>query len=325
MARALVTGANGFLGSHLVERLRAEGWDVRGMVRRTSDTRWLPPDLDLAYGDAAVPESLTPAVRDVDTVFHLAGVTRAGSEADYLRVNAEGTGSLARAARDAGVGRFVLVSSLAAGGASTADRARNEDDPDRPTGAYGRSKKAGEDALAREAGGLAWTVMRPCAVYGPRDRDFLILARFAAGGRVIRFTGPPQRVSIVHVEDVVRGLLAAAKTEAAAGRTYYLAHPEPTTWTEVGRRMAAAAGRRPRNLPVPRSILPAASRIAGLAAAIAGKRNPLPRDRIRDLLAEAWTCDPGRARDELGFAATMPLDEGMADLMNWYAKEGWIG
>jgi nucleoside-diphosphate-sugar epimerase len=322
--RALVTGANGFLGSHLVDHLTAEGWDVRGLVRRTSDTRWLPRDLELVYGDAAAPGSLAPAVRDADVVFHLAGVTRAGSEAAYLEVNAEGTRNLVRAARDANVNRFVLVSSLAAGGSSTTARPRTEDDPDHPAGAYGRSKKAGEQELEANAGDMAWTVLRPCAIYGPREKDFLILARFAAGGWVIRFTGPPQRVSVIHVDDAVRALVAASRAEAAAGRTYYVAHPEAATWAQVGRRMAAAAGRRPRNLPVPRGILAVASRLTG-AATLIGKKNPLPPDRVRDLLAEAWTCDPGRARTEIGFAASVSLDEGMSDLMNWYAKEGWLG
>jgi nucleoside-diphosphate-sugar epimerase len=325
MARALVTGVNGFVGSHLAGHLLDGGWEVRGLVRRTSDTRWLPTDrIELVYGDAAVPGSLPAAVEGVDVVYHLAGVTRARDEASYLRVNAEGTGNLVRAARNASVGRFLFVSSLAAGGPSVKGRPRTEADADRPAGAYGRSKKAGEAELERNAGGLAWTVLRPCAVYGPRDADFLILARLAAKGWVLRFTGPPQPVCVVHVRDLVRAIVEASRPESARGRVYYVAHPEATTWRDIGTRMAAARGRRPRSLIVPRGLIPVAGRLSGVVTAALRRHNPLPSDRIRDLLAEAWTCDPARAGRDFGFSASVGLEQGIPEIMRWYAEEGWI-
>jgi dihydroflavonol-4-reductase len=325
MALALVTGANGFLGSHLTEYLLDRGWNVRGLVRRTSDTRWLPVDrMELVYGDVTDPGSLPAAVKDVTVVYHLAGVTRARNEATYRRVNVEGTGNLARAARDAGVERFLLVSSLAAGGPSRPEVPRTEDDPDRPVSGYGRSKKAGEEALAGYADGLSWTVVRPPAVYGPRDRDFLILARFAVRGWVIRFTGPPQPASVVHVRDLVRAILDASRSETARGRVYYVAHPETTTLTGMGRQMGVVRGRRPRNLVVPLGIVSAVARVSGLIAALFGRRNPLPADRIPDLRAEAWTCDPDRAKRDFGFRASVGTEQGIAEVMEWYAKEGWI-
>jgi nucleoside-diphosphate-sugar epimerase len=324
---ALVTGANGFLGSHLVEHLLAEAWRVRALVRRTSDTRWLPlSGVERVYGEAALGEGLEAAVDGVDVVYHLAGVTRADSEEAYNRVNAMGTRHLVQAVRAAGrpVRRFVLVSSLAAGGPSGRDRPRGVDDPDRPSNAYGRSKKRGEEELIENAGGLDWTILRPPAVYGPRDRGFLVLARMAARGWVFRITGEIQPVNVVHVRDLVEAVHVASVSPAAVGRKYYVAHPRITDWGEMAELMARVRGRHAREVPVPRAVVPAVSRVAGIVSSLRGRNNPLPWDRTRDLLAEAWTCDPSGAATDFGFSAATDLPEGIRELMGWYAQEGWV-
>jgi dihydroflavonol-4-reductase len=327
LATALVTGVNGFVGSHLAELLLERGWHVRGLVRRTSDLRWIPRSgVELEYGEVTDPDSLGRAVEGVDVVFHLAGVVRARSEADYLRVNAGGTANVARAAVSAASRprRMVLLSSLAAAGPSRIDRSRQEDDPDSPLDAYGRSKLAGERELVAAAAGVPWTVVRAPAVYGPRDRGFLVLARMSARGWVPRIGGRRQPISIVHVRDLSRGMLAAADFGSAAGRTYYVTHPEPTNWEELGRRMAGVLGRRARALPVPGCLVHAVGRAAGIAAAAAGKANPLPPDRLGALLAPAWTCDGSRARAELGFRAEVGTGDGLRETVTWYRREGWL-
>ncbi len=166
-------------------RSLARGYRVRCLVRRTSKLAWLPVDrVELVYGEVTEPESLTEAARGVEVVYHVAGITRASTQAEYDRVNADGCANVARAAAAGGSRRVVLVSSLAAGGPSVPGRARTEDDPDTPCDAYGRSKLRGESALKAEAGSAAWTIVRPPAVYGPRDVSFLVLARLAQRGWV---------------------------------------------------------------------------------------------------------------------------------------------
>ena len=320
----LVTGANGFVGSHLVERLVARGVRVRVLVRSTSRVDALPASaVEFAYGEMTDANSLVAAATGVHTVFHLAGVTRAPQEAAYQRINVEGTRALAAAARDAGVGRFVLVSSLAAGGPSQPGSPRSERDTDAPMDPYGRSKLAGEHALREVAGNLAWCVVRPAAVYGPRDLDFLKLAAMVRRGWRLEISGPPQRVSVIHVGDAAQGILAASE-RAENGGVYYLAHAETTTWPEICRVMGRHMRRGTRPLWVPRAAIGPVAGIAGFLARLAGKPSPLPRDRVAALLAPAWTCDTGRATRELGFTASVGLDEGMRETVAWYARNGYL-
>lgn len=322
---ALLTGANGFLGSHLADLLVARGWRVRALVRRTSDIRWLPRDrVDLCYGDLGDPLSLKAAVSGVDVVFHAAAVTGITGRGNYLEVNARGTRHLTEAAAAAGASRFVLVSSQAAGGPSQPDRPRTESDPDSPTNAYGRSKLAAEEALRTAAGDMPWTVVRPCTVYGPRDRGVLILARTVARGWNFHFTGPPQPVSVIHVRDAALGTLAAADSAAAPGNVYYLGHSIVDGWEALGECMARAVGTRTRGIPIPRPWIPFLGRASALVTAVLRKPNPFPPDRVRDLLAPAWTCDASRAERELGFRPGVDLEPGIVETMDWYRAEGWL-
>lgn len=326
-ATALVTGANGFVGSHLTDLLLERGWDVRCLVRRTSDLRWLPVDrVGIHYGEVTDAASLRGAFEGVEVVFHVAGVTRARDEERYLRVNAGGTRNVVeRARREApDLKRLLLVSSLAAGGPAPADRPRAESDPDAPVSAYGRSKKQGEEVLRETAGDLPWTIVRPPAVYGTRDYGFLILARMVSKGWVVRFLGHTQPVSVVHISDLVRGIVDAAASAASVRGTYYLNHPEITTWTEIGRLMARALGNRARDLIVPWPLIPLVGKVTRAFSRITGRPNPIPEDRLADLMARAWTCDPALAARDFGFRAEIGIARGVPEVMTWFRKEGWV-
>ncbi len=324
---ALVTGANGFVGSHLCDFLLEGGWKVRALVRRTSDLSWLDLErVERVYGDASSGEGLGAAVSGVDTVFHLAGITRAPDEGTYDRVNVEGCARVTRAAAASASPprRLVLMSSLAAGGPVRRGGARSEADADEPTSAYGRSKLRGELELARLAGIVPWTVIRPAAVFGPRDRGFLTLARLAIRGWVPRLSGPPQLISLVHVRDLVRGVVEAALSPRTAGRKYYLAHADASTWEVLGREMAGVLGRPARTLWIPRGVLPFVGFVSAVRARGAGAPNRMPMDRVRDLQAPAWVCSSKLAHEDFGFIAAVAPADGMRKAASWYRENGWL-
>jgi nucleoside-diphosphate-sugar epimerase len=320
---ALVTGANGFVGSHLVEALVAAGLRVRCLVRATSDTRWLPRSgverVAASLDDAG---ALRDAAAGASLVFHLAAVTSSARREDYERTNVDGTRRLLDAVRAAGAAaRVVFCSSTAAAGPARGGRAVAEDDPPRPVSAYGASKLAAERVVSES--GLDAVIVRPPPVYGPRDRDILAAFRLAARGLALRVGPADQRLSMIHVEDLARALVLAAEC-GTAGARYHVNDGAVHTWASVSAAIGEAVGRRVRAVPVPRPAALAAAAADALAARLTGRKPLLTGDRIAELAQADWTCDASRARRELGFAPQVALPDGMRATAAWYREQGWL-
>lgn len=342
----LLTGATGFVGWSLAELLLAEGHAVRCLVRSPSRAAALGAQgAAIVRGDVGSGEGVEEAVRGIEGVVHAAGVIRAWTEAEYYRTNAEGTRILALRAREAGARRFLLVSSLAATGPRrSADAAAadgdavgaegdvlgagahavvTEESPPRPINAYGRSKLAGERALAEVAGDMEWTVVRPAAVYGPRDRDFLALFRLVARGLGIHAAARDARITLIHVEDLARLILVAFQ-EGRSGRAYLGSDGVARTWPEIIAAVAAALSRKVRPLRIPPwTLQPIAA--AGLLLRPFLARPPiLCPSKLREAATPSWVASPARARAELAWAPRVGLEEGMRRTAQWYRNEGWL-
>jgi len=190
--RALVTGASGFIGSNLVDRLLPEGVSVKCLVRRRSNLAWLKHlPVTLVTGDFQEPASLAPAVADTEVVFHVAGATRAPRRALYFRGNFEATRNLLRACENYGPAdqKFILISSLAAAGPSEGVPL-TEDQPPRPVSAYGESKLWAERAVLEFSQKRPATIIRPPAVYGPRTGILCCSSRASSGASTSFRAGP---------------------------------------------------------------------------------------------------------------------------------------
>ena len=320
---ALVTGASGFVGGHLLAALAEHRRPARCLVRVTSDLRWLSPgSAEMCHGSLDEPTGLERALKDVGVVFHLAGVTSAANPSLYGRVNVEGTRRLVQAmATHAPGALLVLCSSLAAAGPAPADRPRRESDPPRPIGPYGESKLTAERLVAFSP--LRHVIVRPPTVYGPRDRDVLAMFRWVARGIAPRIGPAEQRLSLVYVHDLVRGLLLAA-TRGAPGGVYYVTDGAVHRWREVVGVIAAAVGTRPRELRVPVPVAYAAGAVARAVARVSSRKPLLTPERVRDMIQTDWTCDDTRARVELGYRSEITLVEGIRETACWYRAHHWL-
>jgi nucleoside-diphosphate-sugar epimerase len=324
--RVLVTGAAGFIGGHVVERLADAGHRVFPMIRSQPLPEGLAKFRDaVRSADLRDPESLLRAVRDVDVVVHLGGLTRARSESEFMDTNADGVARLVRAAREAapGLRRFVYVSSLSAGGPSDGAVGVREDAPPRPVSPYGRSKLAGEDRLREAAGDVPWTVLRPPVVYGPGERDLRAMFRYAQRGWVPLLGARGRAYSIVHARDLADAVLAVIATPAAAGQVYYVAEPRSYAGRELVAHIAAALGRKPRVIPVPDW---AAAVVATTGSALKSllRRPPLlTLDKLPELV-RSWVCSPEKIERECGFRCRIAFPEGAVETAEWYRARGLL-
>ena len=319
--RVLLTGATGFVGGHLARAFVEAGYVVRCGVRATSDTRALDDlpiervSLDLVHPTAPLAE----AVRGAEVVVHAAGITRARREGDYHAINAEGTRRLAAtAAASAGVRRFVLISSLAARGPD----ASANDGRDRPASAYGRSKLEAEAYLRPYCDRMEGVVLRPAAVYGPRDRDFLPLIKMVRAGWVPVANGP-LLFQPVYAEDLARAALAAARRPVGIG-PFPVAEAGRYAWPEVVEGLGEALGRPVRLFRVPAAFVVSAGVVTERAARLIGADPLLDERRARDLAVNAWTCDVSGTEEALAWRAEVPLRDGLEQTVGWYRRAGWL-
>jgi nucleoside-diphosphate-sugar epimerase len=318
--RVLITGATGFVGSHIAAAFVEAGYDVRCGVRASSNTRWIDGlQAERVTVDFERPGDLTRVVEGVDVVVHAAGLTRARRKSDYHRVNAEGTRRLSRAALEAGVKRFVLISSLAARGPD----ALTKDGRDRPASPYGQSKLEAETHLRSLNGRMETVALRPAAVYGPRDTDLLPLFKMARSGWLVLPYGPGL-LQPVYVADVARAVLATARREAVGFGPFPVAEAAHYNWHRIVAGLEAALEHPIRTVRLPAPIFELAGRVAEWAAKPLGTPPVFDERRARDLAVYTWTCDPSGAEQALGWRTEVPLSEGLKRTAGWYRQSGWL-
>jgi len=324
---SLVTGGSGFVGSHLTELLIARGHTVRCLVRRTSDLRWLEGlPLEYIYGDLFDLGALRKAVEGVDYVYHSAGLTKAKTKDEYYRANTLGTKNLLEAALHGApqIRRFVLVSSQTAAGPSPGRLPITEDTPAHPITTYGRSKWMAEQECSKLKDKLPVTIVRPPAVYGPRDKDVLEFFHTMSMGIQPMVGLSEKYVSLIHARDLVRGIVMASEWPGAVGNTYFVTSKEYYGWKEVGEVTRRIIGTRAVRIRIPAFGVYVVAAFAEFLALFSKKPALINFEKARDMVQDYWTCDGSKAKRDFGFEAEISLEEGIRETVGWYRSNGWL-
>ena len=325
---SLVTGANGFIGSHLVEALLARGHRVRCLVRKTSDIKWLSGlDTQLINGSLDDTNSLERACRDCDFVYHLAGAVKAGDPRDFYRHNTDGALNIARAALavSPGLKRFVFSSSQAAAGpADRLDRPVCETDDCRPISDYGKSKLRAEQELFALSDKLPLTIIRPSSVYGPRDTEVFVYFQWI-NRNIALLPGLRTRYAhLIYVKDLVAGMLQAAESKKAIGKTYFLAGDRAYSWQEVSGSIAQCLGKSPVHVHLPLFLARFSAILSEAGAFVAKKPTQFNRQKVREMSQRYWTVSSDAAKRDFGFRCQYDLARGMAETAQWYRDNKWL-
>lgn len=341
-AKILVTGASGFIGSFVVELALERGAEVWAAVRPTSSRRYLADErirfveLDLGSDERLGRQLAEHKARHGawDYVVHAAGATKCVDVRDFQAVNTEGTRRLATLLRDGGMvtTRFVFLSSLSAFGAirETPVAARppyyapiREDDVPQPNTAYGRSKLAAEQALAALKD-FPCVTLRPTGVYGPRERDYYLMARCVARHLDFAVGYRPQEITFVYVRDLAEAVLLAAE-RGVNGRAYFVSDGgvyDSRAFAELVQRELGL--RHVGHVRVPVVLLHAVCAAGESWGRLTKQGVTLNLDKFRILKQRNWQCDISPIQRDLGFSPRYSLEQGVKETVAWYKQEKWL-
>lgn len=306
---AAITGGTGFIGRHVARTLAAQGWNLKLLVRPACGRPNPERPCEVIPGDLHDTGALRALVRGADAVIHIAGCIKATSRDGYFRANAEGSAHLGRIVREEVAGtRLVVVSSLAA--------------REPQLSAYAASKRAGEEAAVAACGAARAVVLRPTAVYGPGDRESLLV--FRAARSLLAVPAIDSRITLLHVEDLAHAIAALAAAPSITG-TYELTDDRRAgySWDEIAQAATAALGVTPRIVKVPPLVLRLAAPLLGLTR-LGGRPPMLTADKLREILHGDWSSSAAAQPPLAIWQPRIALSSGFSQTARWYVENGWM-
>jgi nucleoside-diphosphate-sugar epimerase len=327
MKNILVTGSNGFVGSHICRRLLDSGYSVRALVRKTSNLANLKGlEVEYAYGDLRDYNSLLAAVDGVDAIVNNGGLTKAIDPAMFHEVNCAGTENILNAAeeRKADLLRFIQVSSAGAAGPSESKSARSEDDPPRPLTAYGKSKLEGEKAALKFKDIFPVTILRPSAIYGPADKEMLAFFKIIKYGIKPTFGTGECYINFTYVEDFARAVVRTLESNSPSGETYYVAEKRPYSYSEAGDIISEILGRKGIDIHLPAVVLKLAGKASEKIASFRKQAALFTEDKALEISQKYWLVNSDKIERDIGFTAPTSFPEGVRITVAWYRENRWL-
>ena len=338
--RILITGASGFIGSFIVEEALNRGFETWAAVRKSSSREFLQDErIHFIELNLSSEEQLKQQLKDIqfDYVVHAAGVTKCLHKEDFFRINTEGTKNLVRALLDLQMPlkRFVYISSLSIMGAIREEqpyREIRERDKAQPNTAYGKSKLEAEQWLVslnkelekKNEKLLPYVILRPTGVYGPRERDYFMMAKSIQSHIDFAVGFKQQDITFVYVTDVVQAVFLAME-KGQTGRCYFLSDGEvyqSSTFSDLIRKELGNPWWI--RITAPLWLLRIITFCGEYMGHITGKVTALNNDKYNIMKQRNWRCDINPARQELGYEPQVKLEEGVRRSIAWYKKNKWL-
>lgn len=327
MQNSFITGATGFIGSHLVEELLKKNYSVKCLVRKSSSTKWLDgKNVELVYGDLFDKEFLSEVLKDVDYVYHVGGVTFAKKKEEFYRGNVEATKSLLESCIKfkPDIKKFIHVSSQACVGPSFDGKPIDETRDYFPLTTYGKSKMEAEKLVKSYFDKLNCTIVRPPAVYGPRDYAIFEYFKSMSHGLQPMIGFENKLISLIHAIDLVRGFILAGESDKSSSQIYFISSEKFYNWRDVGEITKQILGRRTLRLVIPHFAVKTVAFFSEVFGVFSKKPVILNREKARELTQAYWICSVEKAKREFGFSENFTLEEGFRNTIEWYKKYGWI-
>ncbi len=324
---AVITGANGFVGSHLVDLLLEKKYIVRCLIRKTSNMRWLEgKNIEIFDTGLFDQEGLRKAFKDAEYIFHVAGVVKSKKPEGYFKGNVDTTRNLLDTALEFkdSIKRFLIVSSLTAAGPSPDGKPVDEETECHPITTYGRSKLAEEKLAQAYMDKLPITICRAPAVYGERDTEILIFFKTFNKGLMTTIGFDKKKISLIHVSDLVNGFFLAAVNDKSKNEVYFISSEKYYSWEEIGEVTSKVTGKSPVKVKVPHSIVFSIASIAQFFAIFSSNPATLNIEKAKDITQNSWTCNTGKAVNDLGYHQKISIEDGIKRTIDWYKKMKWI-
>jgi dihydroflavonol-4-reductase len=324
---AVVTGANGFVGSHLVDILLSKGFKVRCIVRKSSNLKWLKEkDVEIIDSGLFDKDGLRKAFKGANYIYHVAGVVKSKTKEGYFKGNVETTKNLLEVAMEnsSTIKRFLLVSSGTVTGPSIDGQPLNENSECNPITTYGKSKLEGEKTVLSYKDKLPITICRAPAVYGERDTEIFIYFQTFSKGLTTTIGFNKKELSLIHAIDLVKGFYLAATSEKAIGEIYFISSEKFYTWQEINLATSKVLNKKPIILKVPHFVVYTISAFAQFFAMFSNKPATLNIEKAKDITQQFWIFDTSKAIRELGYRQKISLEEGIKRTCDWYKQMKWI-
>ncbi|MBC8285417.1 MAG: NAD(P)-dependent oxidoreductase [Nitrospinae bacterium] len=326
-SKALVTGANGFIGSHLVDSLLSSGCEVHCLVRKTSNLRWLQSkEVQLHFVDLGDSNFKIPTLHEINYIFHCAGLTKAKNREEYFDINARVCSTLYEQCLEfnESIKGIVHLSSLAAAGPSEGGVQINEDSPLNPVTYYGKSKRAGEEIAQKYSEVLPIMILRPPVVYGPREENLYTFFKLIKKGWALQIGETPKKLSLIYVADLIRAMIKACGTSSSRENNYFVTDGEIYSWEDIAKNAENKMNVSARVLKMPEGILSPIAIIFELLAMFSSKPALFDRQRMVDIRQSCWTASPERFFRDFDFKPEFDLATGLAYTLDWYEQQKWL-